>query len=563
MTSPKIENPLFFKLLEEKEIIHSEFVNDLLEELDGNALDVLSTLIQSGAGTKRRLCQLWCDSIGIAHVDLEKSLFQSHVVKKFPERLARQLYAIPVYQMGKTVTVATATPNNKQIKEKVEQIVKHPVNLVFALPQDIEWAIETHYQTNTALFEFFSKISTSKIFNVEDPVTEEKLKKIAGSDSINQFHISLILYGITENASEIQIDPDSNSATINFIIDETLHEQLKIDFSVYQKLLARLRQMAIIDAKPKDNAQYSRILFPTPGKKIDIQFLSLPTDHGEKIFLKLKDRTTLPKIPSFTEQYISTKHIKQIVDTLTASKGLFLVTGPLKSGKSTLAYSILRELQAQGNKKILTIEDSVKWLLRDIEQYQVNPKAGFDRKTALKACLEKHPDAIYIQNINDPEIAETISRLTESEPFIIAGMASKDAFDALRQTMQLGMASVLSEIMNQQLVRRLCDHCKEKYTLAPEEIDSMFIWDGEAEVCAYREIGCPYCKHTGFFDQIAIQEILIINDNLRKLTGKDVSMTDIKIKSKQLGFHSKEHDGIKKILRGLTTLKEIKKIAST
>lgn len=563
MTPPKIENPLFFKLLEEKQIIQTEFVNDLLKELEGNALDVLSTMIQSGVGTKRQLCQLWCDSIGIAHVDLEKSLFQSNVIRKFPERLARQLYAIPVYQMGNIVTVATPTPDNQQIKKEIERIVNYPVNLVFALPQDIEWAIETHYQTNTALFEFFSKISTSKIFNVEDPITEAKLQKIAGKEAVNQFHVSLILFGITKNASEIQIVPKNNSAIIYFIIDETLNEQLTIAPSVYQKLLAKLKQMAKIDTGPKAEAQYGRILFPTPRKKIDIQFLNLPTDLGEKIFLKLKDRVTLPKIPPLTEQYISTRNIKQLTDVINPLKGLFLVSGPPKSGKSTLSYSILKELQTRGIKKIMTVENAVKRLLKDIEQYQVNPKAGFDRKTALNACLKQHPNAIYIQNINDPDIAGIIRNAVESGQFIIAGIESKDVFDALDHIMQLDMGSILSGIINQQFVRRLCDHCKEKYLLSPEEIEDMFIWDGKTEVSAFRESDCPYCKHTGFFGQIGIQELLIINDDIQKLIGNDVAMVDIKIKTKQLGFQSKEYDGIKKILRGLTTQKEIKKMLST
>lgn len=560
MAPPKIENPLFFKLLEEKQIIPGGFVNDLLKELDGNALDVLSTLVQSGVGSKRQLCQLWCDSIGFAHVDLEKSLFQSHVVRKFPERLARQLFAIPIYQMGKTVTVATATPENKKVKEEIEKIVKYPVNLVFALPQDIEWAIQTEYHTNTALFEFFSKIATSKIFNIEDSITEAKLQQISGMDAINQFHVGLILFGITENASEIQIIPENNIVTICFIINETLLEQLKIDLSIYHKLLPKLKQMAKIDPKTKDGEQYSRILFPTPGKKIDIQFSCLPTDSGEKILLKLKDRVNIDQVPALTEQYISIKSVRLLTDTINSQKGLFLISGPPKSGKSTMAYSLLKDLKTRHAKKILTVEDSIKRLLRDIEQYQVNPKAGFNRKTALEACLKQKPPAIYLQNINDPEITDSICNAAKSELLIIAGIESKDVFDALNKIKHLGMGSVLSGIINQQFVRRLCDHCKEKYQLPDETIENIFVWDGKTKVYAFREKGCPYCKHTGFFGRIAIQELLIMNDDLRKFVDKNIIESDRQLKSKQPEFQNKEYDGIKKILRGLTTLDEINKM---
>ncbi|MEZ4602473.1 MAG: hypothetical protein R2861_03405 [Desulfobacterales bacterium] len=131
---------------------------------------MLATLIQSGIGTKRQLCQLWCDSSGIAHVDLEKSLFQSKVVRKIPERFARQHYAIPIYQMGDTVTVATPIPDNIGLKKQIEQIIGGPVNLVFALPQDIEWAIENEYRTNSACMNFFTKIATSRVFDAENPI---------------------------------------------------------------------------------------------------------------------------------------------------------------------------------------------------------------------------------------------------------------------------------------------------------------------------------------------------------------------------------------------------------
>ena len=161
MKRPVISNPKFFTLLKARQIIPESFIDDLLAELKGNALDVLATLIQSGVGTKRMLCQLWCDSIGIAHVDLEKTLFQPHIVRKMPERFARQFFAIPVYQMGDTVTVAVPAPDNAIIKEEIQKIIDGPVNLVFALPQDIEWAIETEYISCMDIHEFFSKIKIS------------------------------------------------------------------------------------------------------------------------------------------------------------------------------------------------------------------------------------------------------------------------------------------------------------------------------------------------------------------------------------------------------------------
>jgi len=557
MKPPKIENPKFFQLLKKKQIIPDDFIDDLLEELDGNALDVLATLIQSRVGTKRQLCQLWCDSIGIAHVDLEKSLFESGVVRKMPERLARQLYAIPVYQLGDTITVATATPDNQDTKKEIQQIIGYPINLVFALPQDIEWAIENEYQTNATLFEFFSKIKASRIFQQEVLITEKKLIEIAGKDAINQLHVALVLLGITESASEIHIDPEETVAKVCLVTHDALKERIALDKPVYQKLALKIKQLAKIDDSPNNQSRYSRIIFPTPGKKIDIQLLSLPTDFGEKFFLKLMDRCPILRPPVLKKFFLSLSNIQKIRAAIKSRKGMILISGPPKSGKTTLAYSILRELRSD-NIAIMTVEDNIKRLLKDIDQCQINPKAGLKRSDVLSSCMNLHPKVIYIQNIDDPDMAETVRRGMELESiFFIAGIEAGDVFEALEKSSRLGLHPHVSVAINQHCIRRLCDHCKEPYNLLPSEIEKLFSWDQKTEVTVYRGKGCPYCRKVGFFDRIGVQEVLTIDESLIGLINGKTPMTNLLQAAAHSGFKNKDYDGIKKVLRGLTTFNEL------
>jgi type IV pilus assembly protein PilB len=556
MKSPKIENPIFFKLLKEKEILPDGFISDLLYELEGNALDVLATLIQSGIGTKRQLCQLWCDSIGIAHVDLEKSLFQSDVIRKMPERFARQNYAIPIYQMGDTVTVATPIPDNIDLKKQIESILRGPANLVFALPQDIEWAIENEYQTNTALYEFFTKIATSKVFDADNPISEKTLEEIAGKESINQLHVCLILLGITERASEIQIAPEKDITRICFIINGNFHERLQIEKNVYLQLAKNLKALAKITDSNNTDAQYSRIIFPTPGKKFDIQFLMLNTEFGGKIFLKLMDRQALQKIPKLSEQFIPVKQMRQLEHQIETLKGIMLISGPSQADYRSLAYSIIKEIRSTHTKKIMTVEDSPAWLLNEVDQCQINTKADFTRSNALKSCLNRHPDVLYIQDIKDPDIIDDIKSTAENGKFIIAGITAPDVFEALYLT-RLRIGSVITSIINQQNVRRLCDHCKKKYQLTSQQMDDLFIFDGTPKVFAWRATGCTFCQNTGYHGHIGIHELLIINDDIKNMISRDATPGEIRSQSKKLGFQSKEYDGIKKVLQGLTSFEEI------
>ncbi len=562
MQAPKIENPKFFQILKKAQIIPEDFIDDLLEELEGNALDVLATLIQSGAGSKRQLCQIWCDSIGIAHVDLEKSLFQPHVVRKIPERSARLLYAIPVYQMGDTITVATATPDNETIKKEITRIVEGPINLVFALPQDIEWAIENAYQTNTTLYEFFKKIKTSKAFEADDPITEKNLTEIAGPEAVNQLHVCLILFGITENTSEIQIEPEKDFATIHFIVDQKVQKQIKLQTSVYRSLVSSLKRLAKLEADEKSEPQYARILFPTPRKKIDIRFLSLPHDHGEKIFLKLMDRSPHKCVFDLSGLYLSHKNLDALRRLINPLSGLLLVTGPLGSGKTTLAYSILRELRGS-NVRMMSVEDSIRFLLKGIDQYQVNPQADCTKTAVTEACLKLHPKVLYIQNLEDTEITQSLRQGIESEKLLVlAGMQAADVFEALEKAARVGLAPYVSGILNQETVPRLCDHCREPYVLSPRKTESLFNWDGKTPVTAFRESGCPYCRHIGFFGRIGVQELLVVNEALRNAINNQMPEEEIKDLAHRSGFKAKHYDGIKKALRGLTTLNDIEKMGA-
>lgn len=557
---PVIHNPKFLKLLKARQLIPESFIDDLLVELQGNALDVLATLIQSGVGTKRLLCQLWCDSIGIAHVDLEKTLFQPHIVKLMPERFARQFFAIPVYQMGDTVTVATPAPDSAAVKEEIRKIIGNPVNLVFALPQDIEWAIDTEYKSSMDVQEFFSKIKISSIFQSAAPITEEKLTEIAGKDAATQLHVATILYSITENASEILIEPEESSAKIHFIINGSIR-RISTDKWAYGQLQQKLKQMARVDDPAhRHESRSSRILFPTPGKKIDIQFLSIPTDFGDKIFLKILDRRPLPRVPSLSELYLSKANVNFLKKFLKAPQGLFLVTGPPESGKTTLSYSMLHALKADSF-KCVSIEEGVKNLIPGIHQYQVNPRAEFNRGDLINACLEMQPDVIYIQNMDDPLIKDALIGAVESRNIAIIGsMEATRVDDALEKAISMGLRPILSGILSQHLVRRLCDHCKESYRLLSNEIQKMFTWDGKAEISACREKGCIYCRQSGFAGRIGIQEMVMIDATISGMLNTNTSLSDIRQALEQQGFKSREYDGIKKVLRGLTTMTEIEKM---
>jgi len=556
---PVIKNPRFFELLQARNIIDGEFIQELLDEFDENALDVLATLIQSGVGTKRQLCQLWCDSIGIAHVDLEKTLFQSHIVRKIPERFARHYYVIPIYQLGDRITVATATPDNKEIGKAIEQFVGGPVSLVFALPQDIETAIENEYHTNSALLEFFNKIGSGRVLKTGGAITGRRLAETAGNEAINQLHVAIILYGATENAGEIHLAAGTGSATLTFVIDDREDIQIELERSVYEQLLLRLKTLAGVNLTFDHRPQFGRIVLPTPGKKLDIRFETRPGEHGETVLLKLARPRRLRKVRELSALYLSHRIREELGARFRSPKGLLVVAGPARVGKSALAYAILTALR-NNDRRIVTIENEIKFLLAGIDQFQVNEPAGLPAPELLASCLKQRPQVISLQDFEDPKLVEMASEAALSGQFVVAGIRAANAPEVIEKVMRAGGGSAISAILVQHLVGRLCDHCKSRYRINPGQTDMLFDWNGETHVHAWREKGCPYCKGSGFAGLIGVHEFLTISNTLRKLIINRAPIGEIRNAITPEIHYSMRYDGFKKVLRGLTTFDEIDRL---
>jgi len=558
---PKIQNPEFIRQLKSRGIIAESLVQELLEELNGNALDLLMTLIQTGYGSKRKLCQIWCDSIGIAHVDLEKTLFQSDAVRKLPEDLARQYYAIPIYQMGDTLTVATATPQNRDVLKAIENRVGEPVNLVFALPQDIEWAIDHQFLAQGALFEFLEKIAARRALTEKTPITNDHLDQTAGSDAANQLHVALILTAIRDNASQINIEPRGLDAMVSFVNGRRTKKQYVLDKPVYEAVLKNLTKLAKLEEKQEQKARFGRILFPTPGKKYDIRLYGLSADEGLCIYLTLMGENPLDRVQPLTELYMARTLQQFIRKQLAAQKGLLLLAGPETAETTAIAYAMLEEAGKKPG-QCVTIEDSPRSLLKGIQQYQVNPEAGMTGRTLLESGLNLKPQLIYIQNIDNVDLAKRLIQSDFPETFIIAGIEAEDTFHALSRSLELKLQHLLTGIIARQPAARLCDHCKQEYPL-PKEIRAQLFVQGEATpVTAWREVGCPFCGRSGFSGTIGVYEFMQMTPELRQLSETSATRYDLHQTARQHNYENLAYDGIKKVLRGLTPVKALERIQS-
>ncbi len=556
-----MDNPGFFRLVEAKGILTEQDSKNLLRKYKGDAFAVFEYLLEGKVAPVGELERLWGDSIGVSYVDMYKTIFQTKAVQKIPMEFAKEHRVIPIYQMGDVVTIATADPTDHHTIKKAEKLMGSPVNPVFALPKAIEDTIEIQYQTASALSGFIAKIAEDSLLKGTTQITLEQLKELAEEQSVVEFGRGIIILALRERASDIHIEPGEDMVRIRFRIDGVLQEKMKIEKTLLATITSRLKIVAKLDIVERRKPQDGRVTFQLPNRSIDIRFSTVPTIYGEKIVLRILGQAATRETLGLEELYLSKSSYDGVRKVINSPNGVFFVTGPTGCGKTTTLFAILKHLNTPGV-NIMTIEDPVEVRLLGINQVQVNADIGVDFGSALRAFLRQDPNVILIGEIRDAETAKTASQAALTGHLVLTTMHTNNALQAVIRLVDIGVepflvAPSIIGVMAQRLVRRICENCKEKYRLSASTMERYFLGDPNREIFAYRGRGCPECNQSGYVGRVGVHEIFIMNEQVRSLVAKGASILEIEEEAYRSGFKTMRYDGIKKVLRGITTIEEI------
>ncbi len=559
-------NPHFFELLVEESVITEEDAERLKEKYNNDAIEVLNHLLKSGAKDRDFLGKIWADTFNLSYVNLEKTIFVARAIEKIPEEFAREHNMIPIYMFENVVTVAMANPIDEKVRREAEILADSPISPVFSFSDEIEDAIDIQYHTKDSLNELIGKISSNSLFKSTGKITAEQMHKLAGDQANVELARSLMLMAMKEKASDIHIDPQEDIVFIRFRIDGVLHDRLKLDKTLHAPLITRLKVLSDLDITERRRPQDGRVRLEMKNKIIDFRISCMPTIYGEKIVLRALGQIIAHEIPDISELELSNENYNVIKDVVDTPNGIFFVTGPTGSGKTTTLFSVLKYLNKPGV-NVMTVEDPVEYRLPRVNQVQVNSAIGFDFSKALRSFLRQDPDVILIGEIRDLETAKIASQAALTGHLVLASIHTNSALQAVTRLIEIGVepflvAPSIIGVMAQRLVRRICPHCKEEYELTPEEINRYFIWDGKTPVKFYRGKGCIDCFHTGYSGRIAIQEIFIINEEIRAMVAEEASILEINKAARNQGFKTMRYDGFKKVLMGLTTIDEIERVTA-
>lgn len=499
-------------------------------------------------------------------VDLEGMQIPNSVIEKVPESMAREQIVIPVDVQGDTVVVAMHNPNNIEVLDKLRFMLNTDIKVMMAQVEAIQGAINRHYgQTETESVDtMISEFTETQI----DFTATEAEAAIKGDDDESAPIIRLCNLIIQEamqmRASDIHVEPFEDRVRIRYRVDGALLERDSPPKRLLGAILSRFKIMAKMDISEKRRPQDGRIKTRSGAKEFDLRVSILPTNHGQAVVMRILDRDNI-KI-GIRNLGFSDENYQTFQNIIRRPNGIFLVTGPTGSGKTTTLYSALGELN-RPDRKIITAEDPVEYYLPGINQVEVKHSIGFDFAKIIKSMLRQAPNVILVGEIRDTETGEMAVQASLTGHLVFSTLHTNDAPGSITRLIDMGVqpflvASSLMAVMAQRLVRVVCEKCREPYQPTPEEIDFFQLTDEELDEGEWvKGKGCSACQHTGYKGRRAVFELMTMNSTLREMAFNSEPSQNIRRQARLFGMRTLVDDARDKAMAGLTTLSEVVKLS--
>lgn len=522
-------------------------------------------LLESGTITSRQLIECLVEQVGIPKKNLEDITIKSDVLQKIPPEIVTQYNVLPLEQTNGRLTVAMADPFNAEALQNLRLVTGCSISRCYSSPMELEKAILKYYGSNVArMLKDLAPADKGSAAEIETngELTPAKLHELAREPSLVNLVNLIILEAIEARASDIHIEPFENSVKIKYRIDGMLIEKSASPKRLQAAILSRIKIMANMNIAERFIPQDGHIEFPTARGKIDIRVSTVPSIFGESVVMRLLDRSTA--LIALEDLGMDKNTLKGFSHCLSKAHGIVLVTGPTGSGKTTTLYAALNKIY-NPSLKIITIEDPVEYQLEGIIQMPVNPRRGLTFSRGLRHILRQDPNIIMVGEIRDRETADIAIRAALTGHLVFSTLHTNDAAGAVTRLIDMGvepflLASSLEGVLAQRLVRKICPFCKERYSPDPHLLETLTNSISiRPDAVLYHGRGCEECSQTGMKGRIGIFELLRITEPLRKLIAQRPT-TDQILQAAPEDHTSMRHDGIQKILRGITTPEEVLRV---
>jgi type IV pilus assembly protein PilB len=507
-------------------------------------------LVSEGIITEVKLAEALSTQLKLPMFTLTRYRPMPEAIKSVPRNVSERLQLIPLSIVeGDMLLIAMANPLDLLAQDEVRMLTGRDIKVGITTLTEIQTNLDRLYSLQGNLEE-----AIVEMYN-DTELPQETSESGADDAPVIQLVSNVLDQGVREGASDIHVEPYEKTARIRYRVDGALYTAFDYPVTLHPAVSARMKIMAGMDIAERRKPQDGRILIKVSGRRIDLRVSSLPTLNGEKMVLRILDQES--SAVGLERLGLEADDMEKIDIFCGTPWGIMLVTGPTGSGKSTTLYSILEKIN-QPDVNIITVEDPVEFTVAGINQVHVNEKAGLTFESALRSILRQDPDKVMVGEIRDQKTAQIAIRAALTGHFVLSTLHTNDAPSAATRMVDMGVApflvsASLSGVIAQRLVRKLCPFCKEEYEMDPNMCDALEVPHGSH---AWKAKGCNECRQ-GYKGRKGIYEIMMVDDDLRKMILEGVSNITLRSEAIGKGMKTLRRSGINNALAGLTSIEEV------
>jgi len=535
-------------ILVDEGAISAKQLSEALEKQRGSNKKLGDILVDMKLVSGEEILKILGEQMGIPYISMGRAVVEKEAILSLRREIAERFNVIPISKNGGVLHVAMDDPLDIFAIDAIEEASGFEVSQAIASAGEVTAAIEKYY---------------SPIFlKGEDRSDEKKSEDDHGDISAVEVVETVLKKAVMEGASDIHIEAEATMVRIRFRIDGILHQMMTYSKGVHSAIISRIKVMAKLDITEKRVPQDGRVESEINGKAIDMRISTLPTVFGEKVVIRLLDKDNV-KV-SLQSLGFHGENLDNLENLISRPNGIFFVTGPTGSGKTSTLYASINEINSL-EKNIITLEDPVEYQLEIINQVQINPGAGLTFASGLRSVLRQDPDVIMIGEIRDLETAEIAIESAMTGHLVFSTLHTNSAVGTISRLIDMGvqpflLSATLAGVLGQRLIRRLCPNCKKKKVVTEAEAVTLGV-DPCEEHIIYEANGCSMCRDTGYQGRTALVELLMVDKNMRGLISRGASTQTLKAEAETKGMKSMKQQGYEKILEGLTTMEEVMRVA--
>ncbi len=544
--------------------VPEDAVRQALREQESSSLRLGELLRERGAATEVTLAEALATQSGMEYVAEPKVKTSAlHLLTTVPISYAKENLAVPLEIDGQTIRLAVVDPSNNRILNDLSVLTGCRIIPCLAEPDKLIEAINQGYETLSGGGDSSISDIGQEDLELDGSIQNEDLLDTSDEAPIIRFVNGLLTQAYRQRASDIHIEPFETEVIVRYRVDGILYEVQRPPHRALSNITSRLKIMANLDIAEKRLPQDGRFSVRIAGKQADIRVSTLPTAFGERVVLRLLDKSS--GVLGLEDIGVDAEMLPQIKAIIQKNHGIFLVTGPTGAGKTTTLYSALSAINSR-EQNIITVEDPIEYQLPGVGQIQVNPKINLTFAQGLRSILRQDPDVIMVGEIRDSETAKIAVQAALTGHMVFSTLHTNDSAGALARLVDMGVepflaASALVGVLAQRLVRTVCPHCRVSYQPDKELLAELF--EGAAvpqQATFYRGRGCSHCMQVGYLGRTGLYELLEVTDPIRHLVTSNADAATIRQQALKMGMRPLRQAGLAKVLAGKTTVEEILRV---